>query len=255
MPMTHHDLSDPRPASPEPGQAPPVREPAVNLPAVIVAFMFLCVGIHLLRVFVLTPAQDYELILNGAFFPVRYTGGFDLDVFALTSPITSSLLHGGWMHLALNMVWLAAFGSPLATRIGALRFVLFWCFAAVAALCLHFAAHPDGVAPVIGASGAISGMMGAAARFGFRIDRSRRLPVFAGQRLRLVEALRLRQVAIFLGVWLAINFAAGAGLDLSGSDGSIAWEAHIGGMIAGLLGIGLFDRRPPSAEAFPPALQ
>ena len=52
---------------------------------------------------------------------------------------------------------------------------------------------------------------------------------------------------VFLGVWLLINFAAGAGLDLSGSDGSIAWEAHIGGMLAGLSGIALFDRQTERA--------
>ncbi|MCR5860068.1 rhomboid family intramembrane serine protease [Mesorhizobium sp. J428] len=224
------------------------REPLFNLPGVVIVFIILCVGIHLARVYVLTPQQNYELILNGAFFPVRYTGGYDLDVYAFTSPFTSSLLHAGWMHLILNMVWMAAFASPLATRIGVVRFVLFWCFATVGSLLLHFAARPDDMVPVIGASGAISGMMGAAARFGFRVDRSHRLPIFAGPRLSLGETLRSRAVLIFLGVWLAINFAAGAGLDLSGSEGSIAWEAHIGGMLAGLFGIGLFDRLPSRAS-------
>lgn len=240
-----------------PDAAPPGhrgREPLFNMPGIVTVFIVLCVGIHVARVYVLTPQQDYELILNGAFFPVRYTGGFGLDVYAFTSPFTSSLLHAGWMHLVLNMVWMAAFASPLATRIGVGRFVLFWCFAAAGSLLLHFVARPDDVVPVIGASGAISGMMGAAARFGFRVDRSRSLPIFAGPRLSLGETLRSRAVLIFLGVWLAINFAAGAGLDLSGSDGSIAWEAHIGGMLAGLFGVGLFDRTPPD-EFKSPALQ
>jgi len=224
------------------------REPLFNLPGIVTVFIILCVGIHLARIYVLTPQQDYELILNGAFFPVRYTGGYDLDIYAFTSPLTSSLLHAGWMHLILNMVWMAAFASPLATRIGVVRFVLFWCFATAGSLILHFVARPDDMIPVIGASGAISGMMGAAARFGFRVDRSHRLPIFAGPRLSLGETLRSRAVLIFLGVWLVINFAAGAGLDLSGSEGSIAWEAHIGGMLAGLFGIGLFDRSPSHAS-------
>ena len=223
------------------------REPLFNLPRIVVAFMAVCIGVHLVRLYLLSDDQNYEVILNGAFIPLRYSGQFDLDVFAFTSPFTSSLLHAGWMHLVLNMVWLAAFASPLATRIGAVRFVLFWCFATAASLLLHYVARPDEMIPVIGASGAISGMMGAAARFGFRADRSARMPNFSGRRLTLRETFASRQVVVFLGVWLLINFAAGAGLDLSGSDGSIAWEAHIGGMLAGLFGIALFDRQPERA--------
>lgn len=226
---------------------PPVsgREPLFNMPGIVTAFIAACVAIHLVRLYLLSPQQDYELILRAAFFPIRYTGGYDLDVYAFTSPFTSSLLHAGWTHLVLNMVWLAAFASPLATRIGVARFVGFWCVATAGSLLLHFAARPDDMVPVIGASGAISGMMGAAARFGFQVDRSQRLPVFAGRRLGLIETFRSRQAVVFLVVWLAINFAVGAGFDLSGSDGSIAWEAHIGGMLTGLFGIGLFDRSPP----------
>lgn len=227
------------------------REPIFNLPAIVIAFIAACVAIHLVRLYLLSPQQDYELILKAAFFPIRYTGGYDLDIYAFTSPFTSSLLHAGWMHLILNMVWLAAFASPLATRIGVLRFVLFWCFATAGSLLLHFAVRPDDMVPVIGASGAISGMMGAAARFGFQVDRSQRMPVFAGRRLSLIETFRSRQAVIFLVVWLAINFATGAGLDLSGSEGAIAWEAHIGGMLTGLFGIGLFDRTPPRGDRSP----
>lgn len=223
------------------------REPLFNMPGIVVAFMLACIGVHLVRLYLLTDEQNYLVILNGAFIPLRYSGQFPLDIFAFTSPFTSSLLHAGWMHLVLNMVWLAAFASPLATRIGAVRFVLFWAFTTVASLLLHYAVHPGDMVPVIGASGAISGMMGAAARFGFRADRSGRVPNFVGRRLTLVETFTSRQVVVFLGVWLAINFAAGAGLDLSGSDGSIAWEAHIGGMLAGLFGIALFDRQPERA--------
>lgn len=239
--------------SESPAQVTKRREPLFNLPSVVVFFIALCVGLHLTRVYLLTPEQDYALMLDGAFFPVRYTGGYPLDLFAFTSPFTSSLLHGGWMHLVLNMVWLAAFASPLAARMGTVRFVLFWCFATAGSLLLHFALHPQDAVPVIGASGAISGFMGAAARYGYQVDRSRRMPVFAGERLTLAQTMRNRQAVVFLGVWLAINFAAGAGLDLSGSDGAIAWEAHIGGMLAGLFGISLFDRGVPRSGS--PALQ
>ncbi len=241
--MTRPDMEDSSEDLPAPAER--AREPLFNLPRVVMVFIALCVAIHLVRLYLLTPQQDYALIVDGAFFPVRYTGGYPLDLFAFTSPFTSSLLHGGWMHLVLNMVWMAAFASPLATRIGATRFVLFWCFATAGSLLLHFAVHPYDAVPVIGASGAISGFMGAAARYGFRVDRSLRLPVFAGPRLSLAQTLRNRQAVIFIAVWFAINFATGAGLDLSGSEGAVAWEAHIGGMLAGLFGISIFDRGAP----------
>ena len=115
--------------------------------------------------------QDFELLVYAAFIPIRYSGQFPLDLYAFTSPVTYSLLHGGWAHLAINMIWLAAFGSPLANRLGAARFVLFWVATSIAAAALHYVLHMTDQSPLVGASGAISGMMGAAARFGFRIDR------------------------------------------------------------------------------------
>lgn len=221
-------------------------ERAFNLPWLVVAVMVLCVGVQAAREWILTPDQDFALIVHGAFIPIRYTGGYPVDVWAFTSPLTSSLIHGSWVHLAVNMVWLAAFASPLATRLGVARFIVFWVFTTLASLALHFAFHSHDPVPVVGASGAISGMMGAAARFGFRIDRSAALPIFAGPPMTLVQTLRSRTALVFLAVWLAINIATGVGFAFAGGDGLIAWEAHIGGMIAGLLALPLFDRPRPA---------
>jgi membrane associated rhomboid family serine protease len=224
-------------------EASPPRERAFNLPAVVLAAIIACIAIHLLRAYALTVEHNIDVIVRGAFIPIRYTGGYELDVFAFTSPITYSLLHGGWAHLAVNMIWLAAFGSPLATRLGVWRFILFWIVTSIAAASLHFALHPYDEAPLVGASGAISGMMGAAARFAFRIDRSDTLPSFAGPVLPIGLVLRLRGVLIFLGLWMAVNVATGVFTLVPNMEDSIAWEAHIGGFMVGFLGIGLFDRR------------
>ncbi|MDP3897764.1 MAG: rhomboid family intramembrane serine protease [Mesorhizobium sp.] len=226
------------------------REPLFNLPTIVVAMIALCVAIHLVRVGLLTSEQDYGLILRAAFFPARYSGDYVTDIYAFTSPLTASLLHGGWAHLIINMVWLAIFGSPLANRIGPVRFLLFWVLTALGADLLHFLARPDEVVPMLCASGAIAGKMGAAARFCFRIDRSAERPVFSGRRMSIVETLMSRQSVTFLVVWLLINVAAGVGFDFGG-DGGIAWEAHIGGMLTGFLGISLFDRAAPRDH--PPA--
>jgi membrane associated rhomboid family serine protease len=96
--------------------------------------------------------------------------------------------------------------------------------------------------PLVGASGAISGMMGAAARFGFRIDRDEGQPAFAGPILSIPAVFASRMAVTFLGVWLAVNLAMGLGFGAP-DEGAIAWEAHIGGFLAGFLLVRVFDRR------------
>ncbi len=110
--------------------------------------------VHIVRVYALSSEQELSVPAAHRVHPERYSGEYLLDVFAFTSPVTYSFLHGNLAHLAINMVWLAAFGSPLATRIGALRFVAFWFFTAAAAAALHYVLHSSDPAPLVGASGA-----------------------------------------------------------------------------------------------------
>lgn len=233
------------------GQATPApraaREPVFNLPPVVLAIMALCVGVHLVRVYVLTPEQDFAVLLRTAFIPVRYSGRYDLDVWAFVGPFTYTFLHGGVAHLAVNMIWLAAFGSPLANRFGALRFALFFAATGLAAAFFFWAVHPLAQAPLVGASGSISGMMGAAARFGFHIDHTSGRGAFAGAPLPFSQVLRSRTVVAFLGVWMVVNLVTGLVGLAPGIDDQIAWEAHIGGFLAGFLGLRLFDRRGTGA--------
>ena len=219
------------------------REPAFNLPSIIIVLIILCAGLHLLRTQFLTWQQDDELILRAAFIPIRYSGPYVLDLFALTSPVTYAFLHGDVAHLAINMIWLAAFGSPLANRLAAPRFLLFWIVTACSAALVHFLVHSSDPVPLVGASGAISGMMGAAARFGFRTDRWSGHPVFSGPRLSVRGALSSRIVIVFLTVWLVINLVVGLDILAPGGASRIAWEAHIGGFAAGFFGIAALDSR------------
>ena len=221
------------------------REPVFNLAGVVMAIVAVCVGVHLIRYYLLDAEQDFGVILRFAFIPARY--GFAPDVYSFVSPFTYSLLHGGFAHLAINVVWLAAFGSPLANRIGAVRFLAFWAATALGAVALHFVLHPESTTPLVGASGAISGMMGAAARFAFRIDRRASRPAFAGDILSIPEVLRSRVAMTFLIVWMAVNLLAGLGLGTPGLESQIAWEAHIGGFLVGFFALRLFDR-PPAPE-------
>lgn len=233
-------------------QAEPAREPVFNLPAVVVALIAVCVGIHLVRAYLLTEEQDFAVILRFAFIPLRFSGEYSLDIYAFLSPWTYSLLHGGIAHLAINMIWLAAFGSPLANRIGTGRFLAFWLVTSIAAVALHFVLHSGEAVPLVGASGAISGMMGAAARFGFRVDRREGRAAFAGEVLSIAAVFRSRATVTFLVVWMVVNLVMGLGIGVPGSESQIAWEAHIGGFLAGFLLIRLFDRRHNAPEAASP---
>lgn len=242
------------------GPLPPRREPALNIPGVVTALIGLFAVIHLVRVYLLTADQDWSVVLLFSFIPVRYhaleagipfPGGGAAEIW---SPITYGLLHGDFMHLAVNSIWLAAFGSALAWRFGTVRFLIFTVVATVAGAAAHYLAHPTDFVPVVGASGAISGHMAAVARFMFQSggplvgtrNERRRAPVPA---LPLGRIWRDRRVLAFLGVWFGLNLAFGLGaVGIPGQDGvQIAWEAHVGGFLFGLLAFSLFDPVPKTA--------
>jgi len=216
----------------------PAGEPALFIPAVVVAAIAVLVGLFALQF--LMPAENYRLLVVYLAFLPAY--GLH-DPLALASLVTHSLLHVDATHLVVNLVWLVAFGSPLAARLGPLRFIAFWAVTAAAGALAFHAWNPAGEGLLIGASGAISGMTGAAARFAFRVDRRRRPAAFAGAPLPLAAALANRNVLLFVAVWMVLNLVAGLGLLTGAGTGPIAWQAHVGGFIAGFLLLALFDRR------------
>lgn len=227
----------------ERGRGPRDREPMFNVPAVVLAIIGLCVAVYLMQSYVMDDSQNLTFLYDAAFIPVLYTGEYGFDWFMLSRPFTYTFLHGSLAHIAINMVWLAAFGPPLANRFGPWRFALFFAVTGLAAAAFFFAIHPSMQAPLVGASGSISGMMGAAARFGFQIDRSSGKSAFSGAPLPFSVVVRSRSVMTFLAVWMVINLVSGVvGLG-AGETGQIAWEAHIGGFLVGFFGLRLFERR------------
>ena len=233
----------------------------------------LLVAIHLLRQ-LLAPETDVRLLIELGFVPARFTmlvdpagvmhdAGLNPDFLPLLSGgprwwtwITYAFLHGSFAHIALNSVWLLAFGAAVSRRFGALRFVLFLVVTAICGALAHFLAHPYGLEPVIGASAAISGAMGAAVRFAFApgaplgagFARSRDLSAYRQPAPPLRAVLVEPRAMTFLALWFAGNFLFGA-LVPAGADGTIAWEAHIGGFVAGFFLFPFFD--PPPAREEP----
>jgi membrane associated rhomboid family serine protease len=220
------------------------REPAFNLPGSLVAVLAVLIAIHVVRTYLLSPSTDEFVLLHFAFIPGRYAIPFaEQDMGWLWSPVTYSLLHGSWEHLIFNAFWMVAFGAPVVRRIGLLRFFLFWCLSAAAAVAFHTTLHWGAMILVVGASGVVSGLMGAAARFVFSPSgRISRQFAHLNRRLTIGEALSNRSVLVFSGIWFLTNFLIGFGQVFGSAEGgAIAWEAHIGGFLFGFLCFPLFD--------------
>lgn len=215
-------FDDMRRQGPERGGA---HERAINLPPAILWIIGLNVAVHLLRQLV-SESVDDQLILEFGLIPVAYTGQPGGDWLSLVlAPFTYQFLHGGWVHLGVNMLSLAAFGAPVERSLGVRRFVAFYLSAGLAAALVHVLSFPDSADPVVGASGAISGVFGAVLVLLRRVGRmSSLLPI--------------------AGVWIALNVFFGIFGGTPGAGGQpVAWTAHIGGFIYGLAAIRLFVPR------------
>jgi len=245
------------PQQDSPPELPPdtLREPILTLPAALTAYVLLIAVIHM-RVLLPPDLENWTVDVFG-FIPKRYDstlldvdfpGGDGAKVWTF---VTYSLLHANLTHIGFNVLWLLPFGSALARRFGAVRFFLFMAVTAAAGALAHLLTHEHAVAPMIGASASVSGTMAAAIRFAFvhgsflsfnrgDADAAARVPA-----LSLSRALRNPRVLAFLTVWFGVNIIFGVGSIAIGADGaSVAWQAHIGGFIAGLLLFSLFDPVP-----------
>ncbi|KEG20066.1 rhomboid family intramembrane serine protease [Bartonella bacilliformis] len=216
------------------------KEPLLNVPFIIIFLIAFCFFIYFVSHFVSDQLHARIFVLF-AFIPVFFKAD---PVGCFHTVVSYSFMHGSLRHIALNMIWLLVFGSPLVRHLGNLRFLIFWVLTAVASVLTYFIFHQNSEIPLIGASGAIFGMMGAAVRYFFSTcsNSSTRDGKFERPLLSIREALHSRTVLIYLGVWFMINFITGIFPYFSEEDNvSIAWEAHVGGLISGFLLISFFN--------------
>ena len=237
------------------------REPIFNVPGGVLATLAVLIAVHV-ALSLLSPLEYEWWVLALAFIPARYAGFASQlpggDTASITSLITHMTVHADIMHLGFNAAWLLAFGSVLCARLGSLRFLAFSIMGGLAGALLFLVFNPGLAAPVIGASGAISAMMGGVMRFLFNaIDRRegyllreqpRSIP-----RMSLVQSLKDRRVVLASLVFVGVNLLAIVGFGKFGESGAIAWEAHIGGYVFGLFAFGAFDAAtqntaPPASE-------
>jgi membrane associated rhomboid family serine protease len=209
-------------------------ERAINLPPALLWLIGINIAVHLVRQ-TLSEVADDSLVLSLGLVPAAYTGEPGGPWWSLIlAPITYQFLHGGWVHLGVNMLTLAAFGAPVERLLGVRRFLLFYLSAGVFAGFVHVVFSPESTSPVVGASGAISG-------------------VFGGVLMALRQAGRLSSLLPVAGIWIALNVFFGLVGGTPGAGGEpVAWTAHVGGFVFGLAALRFFVPKippPPPTEA------
>jgi membrane associated rhomboid family serine protease len=234
-------------------QPAPQRQPFFRAPAVVLWLIAGLAALHAARA-ALPPARSATIVYEYGFVPARYSRAFLESRMADPGTIWERLvpfvsymgLHGDLTHLLVNCLFLLAFGPVVARRFGTVLFLVFFLVCGVVGALAYLALNWGSPAPMVGASGAISGLMAAALRMlpgqaPWAVPHEAPLaPVFS------------RQILVFAAVWGAINVvAAFTGLGVGDESGMIAWQAHLGGFAAGLLLCGVFDALRPRKVGAP----
>jgi membrane associated rhomboid family serine protease len=214
----------------------PLRDstPSLSAPVVVYAIVAACVAIFL-----------YTISLGSETRIEAFYGSFGAVPRAITTAapgaywglLTSMFLHGGWLHLGGNMLFLWVFGDNIEDSMGHMRFIVFYLLTGLIATFSHIVPQPASNVPLVGASGAIAGVLG-----GYLVlhPRARILSlVFLGYFIRVVEL----PAVLVLGVWFVIQVIQGVGALGSPDVASVAFWAHVGGFVAGMVLIRLFVRR------------
>ena len=210
-----------------PGPGGGTHERAINLPPAILWLIVINLAVQAVRL-LLSEATDDTLILQFGLVPANYTTDTGVGWLSLIgAPIAYQFLHGGWIHVGVNMLSLAAFGAPVERTLGPRRFVLFYLAAGIVAGLVHVLFNSGSADPVVGASGAVSGVFGAVL-------------------MLMRRSGGLTSLLPVAGVWIALNIFFGITDLTPGAQGQpVAWIAHIAGFVFGLAAIRLFLPPPP----------
>jgi len=183
----------------------------------------------------------YEMTLDEGLDAFVLYFGLVPAAFAWVAVVTSMFVHGGLMHVGMNMLFLWIFGDNVEDRMGHGRFIVFYLLCGAAAALAQTAMNPESIVPMVGASGAVAGIMGA---YFLLYPRSRivtLIPLFVFFHVMKIPAV------VFLGLWFLLQFVSGVGSIAAATGGEpaggIAFWAHVAGFVAGVSGVIVF-RRP-----------
>ncbi len=220
----------------------PLRDdnPTSIRPVVTVALIVVNAMVFMYQFF-LEPGQGELFVYEFGAIPAVIFGSGNLppEVYAIPPVLTiftSMFLHSGFMHLIGNMLYLWIFGNNIEDAMGHVRFFVFYIVAGVAASFAHVLANPDSTVPAIGASGAISGVLGAYLLLYPRAQVLVLVPLGLFTRVMYIPAF------IVLGMWFLLQLFSGT-LSIGQAGGGVAWWAHIGGFVAGMALVGVFKKR------------
>lgn len=196
----------------------------------------ICIAVFLWQLS-LGQEAGQQMVLSLGVIPSVLLNNAQLPAGALSIPaeltiITSMFMHGGFMHLAGNMLYLWIFGNNVEDSMGHIKFIVFYFLCGIAAVFGQVIQNPDSTIPMIGASGAISGVLGA---YLLIYPKARVLVVIP---LGLYPLLLRLPAMLVLGVWFVIQIASS--LMSNPEEGGVAWYAHIGGFVAGMILIWFF---------------
>jgi len=219
----------------------PLRDdnPSSTRPFVTYLIIAVCVAAFLYMRSLGSESQIERFVFRYGAIPGEVTGRSGAAVTEeYPTLITSMFLHGGWLHLGGNMLYLWIFGDNVEDRMGHVGFLIFYIITGIAAVMSHILLEPNSSVPLIGASGAIAGVLGA---YLVLFPRHRILSLIPfGLFSRFVHVPAI----YFLPIWFVLQLISGLVSIAAGQAQGIAWWAHVGGFVAGMVLVFVFARRP-----------
>jgi hypothetical protein len=216
----------------------PIRDtiPSSRVPIVNYVLIFANLGLFFYEI---SLGENLPSFLERfAVIPARLLGGGDFSARDLLTPVTAMFLHGGWMHVLGNMLYLYIFGDNVEDTLGHGRYLLFYIACGVASFAVQIGFQPASAVPNIGASGAIAGVLGAYFLLFPRARVVTLLPLFIFFTVVDIPAV------VFLGLWFLLQFLSGTvSLGHAAAKGGVAWWAHVGGFVAGIVLLKVFSTR------------
>jgi len=209
----------------------PIRDQIPTRHFPIVNYLLIAANILVFIIMWLAGSAQEKLVYDFALIPANISSGLDLGDFS--DVLTSMFMHAGLAHLAGNMLYLWIFGDNVEDRFGHVKFIIFYLLCGLAATFAQLAFSTGSDIPNLGASGAIAGVLGAY------------IILFPQGKIRVLQGSRMVQVSalIVIGLWIVLQLFSSIGSIAGAADtGGVAYMAHIGGFIAGIVLTFLFGR-------------